>query len=475
MMPRSPTIHAHPRCLWLRHTLISVAFAAALALGSSRGGLVLRTAAETAVPATGHAQVIAQAVVDLSDASLAWTVVTIDAGEHPTDVLNNDAPGFLLGTEGTAMVRDRTGARTHLAAGEAVAVRSDDALKIQAASADPASVSLLTLDRAGGNDLDAAITAGGTFASPGGSRDVELVGAVLAEDETARTAASDSPIFVLVTGGAVAIEADADETQELDAGDTALVTGPLVVTGTAKEPSSFVAAVIGADVDAPVDAESATLTTGTAFQQTPSDPAPSPSPAPSSTPAPSPAQDSPTPTPAPPTPTPIPDGDDPDDDPDEDYLPNYLEYDYGTDRRDPDTDDDGLLDGYEVGFFTTNPTVYDTDGDGFGDGDEIERIGTNPTRADSDDDGLTDRDDFDLGADPLKYDTDGDGVGDGDELLYNNTDPLNPDTDNDGLNDSEEAFLATDPRNPDTDGDGYSDGAEVYVHRTWATDPESHP
>ncbi len=295
MMPRSPTIHAHPRCLWLRHTLTSVALAATLALGGSHGGLVQRTAAETALPDSGHAHVIAQTVVDLSDASLAWSVATIDVGENPTDVLNNnDAPGFLLGIEGTAMVRDRTGARTHLAAGEAMAVRSDDALTIQATSADPTSVSLLTLDRAGGNDLDAAITAGRTFASPGGSRDVELVGDLLAEDETARTAASDAPIFVLVTGGSVAIEADEDETQDLDAGDTALVTGPLVVTGAAEEPSSFVAAVIGADVDASADAASATLASRTESQPAPT----APPGRPATSPSPSPTADSPTPTPA---------------------------------------------------------------------------------------------------------------------------------------------------------------------------------
>ncbi|MEZ4279816.1 MAG: hypothetical protein R3F21_09415 [Myxococcota bacterium] len=42
-----------------------------------------------------------------------------------------------------------------------------------------------------------------------------------------------------------------------------------------------------------------------------------------------------------------------------------------SDPLDPDSDDDGLLDGAEFSAYGTNPLLFDTDGDGFGDGAEI--------------------------------------------------------------------------------------------------------
>jgi hypothetical protein len=69
-----------------------------------------------------------------------------------------------------------------------------------------------------------------------------------------------------------------------------------------------------------------------------------------------------------------------------------------TNPADPDTDDDGLLDGTEVdmamGSGSPDPLVADSDGDGLLDGAEV-ALGTNPGAADSDGDGVLD------GADPL--------------------------------------------------------------------------
>ena len=94
-----------------------------------------------------------------------------------------------------------------------------------------------------------------------------------------------------------------------------------------------------------------------------------------------------------------------------------------TDPNNPDTDEDGLNDGLEIGTnddtdssTTTDPLNPDTDGDGLTDGDE-----------DKDKDGLVDEDE----TDPNNFDTDGDGdlCGDGVEVLITGTDPLNPDSD----------------------------------------------
>ncbi len=76
-------------------------------------------------------------------------------------------------------------------------------------------------------------------------------------------------------------------------------------------------------------------------------------------------------------------------DPDKDGLTNREEYRLGTDLDDPDTDGDGLVDGYD-GFVPIGeyPEGIDADGDGYVDG-ELDH-GTNPLLADSDGDGFTD-------------------------------------------------------------------------------------
>ncbi len=82
---------------------------------------------------------------------------------------------------------------------------------------------------------------------------------------------------------------------------------------------------------------------------------------------------------------------------------------------DPDSDDDGLLDGeeHQIG---TDPYDWDTDDDGRSDS---EMLGSGP-----------------IPTDPMDFDTDDDGIGDGVEVYGTNpTNPLNADTDFDGLSD----------------------------------------
>jgi len=136
---------------------------------------------------------------------------------------------------------------------------------------------------------------------------------------------------------------------------------------------------------------------------------------------------------------------------------------------DPDSDDDGLLDGCEfTGSNPTDPDDPDSDNDGLLDGEEdtngncaLDAGETNPNDADSDDDGLTDGDEVNLyGTDPLDPDSDDDGCSDGQEVLVMGTDPLDPDTDNDGLTDCLELDVGTDPLDPDSDDDGIPDGQD---------------
>lgn len=481
MDPRSSTArpwHAaaaarpHPR-RGLIARLTGTALAALLSLGSL---IQPADAVDLPSPATGHAEVIAQAVLDMADGSLVWNVATVEAGKRPAELTNDDASGFALGAEGVAVVRDGAGNRTDLAEGEALAVRPDDALTVQAAGAEPASLALLTLDGAAGD----ARESDDAFASPGGSRDVDLLRDVLTEDEAAQIAGTDAPVFVLVTEGSVVVTAEQGDSRTLKTGETAVVAGQFVVTGAA-DSASFLAAVIGPDVDA--DAARVAPT-----PQGQSGPQPTAAAQPTSPPVP---------TAVPPTPTPP--GSGPNDDPDADNLTNSEEATAGTDPGNPDTDGDGLSDGDEVNRVGTNPTLADTDGDEVRDGDEVLNQHTDPLNPDTDADGPSD--DYELFTaftDALNPDTDADGVLDGLELFTYLTDPLRPDSDEDGLTDGDEVnvygtspvqgdtdgdglgdalelvAVGTSPNNPDTDGDGFNDGAEVQAD----TNPllaDSHP
>ena len=103
---------------------------------------------------------------------------------------------------------------------------------------------------------------------------------------------------------------------------------------------------------------------------------------------------------------------------------------YGTDYLNPDTDNDGMMDGFEVNN-NLNPFVNDSSDD-------------------ADNDGLSNLGEANNGTNPTNPDTDNDGLSDGMEINQTNTDPLNPDTDNDGMNDGDEVHVGMEPDNADS-------------------------
>jgi len=173
---------------------------------------------------------------------------------------------------------------------------------------------------------------------------------------------------------------------------------------------------------------------------------------------------------------------------DTDGLNSTMEFLYGSDPYNLDTDGDGLSDGDEVLIHGTDPTLVDTDGDYIPDDYEI-LYGLDPLVADDenddpDTDDLSNFEEYLWDTDPFDSDTDDDGMPDGWEAFYN----LNPksnqdayyDYDMDGLTNLEEyEFLGTDgwvldPTDPDTDDDGWLDSTEIDLG-TDPTDPLDYP
>ena len=145
-----------------------------------------------------------------------------------------------------------------------------------------------------------------------------------------------------------------------------------------------------------------------------------------------------------------------------------------SDPNNPDTDDDGILDGREH-LFRTNPRNKDTDSDGLTDREEILGLEVRdlgiipPFEATETADGPRS-----VGLNPLDADTDNDRIKDGDEVNGSwisrvagkdpkrvFSDPTDPDADLDRLVDGDERRAGTDPNNSNSDGDGRDDYVEA--------------
>ncbi|MCI0497529.1 MAG: transglutaminase domain-containing protein [Thermoplasmata archaeon] len=130
----------------------------------------------------------------------------------------------------------------------------------------------------------------------------------------------------------------------------------------------------------------------------------------------------------------------------EERYTNYQEYLNGTDNEDPDSDDDGLCDGWEVHY-----RVDPRDGT-----QKIDPLHTNDSAEDPDGDGLNNSGEYEYFLDPYDPDTDGDGMPDGWEIEYYldaHRDDADGDVDFDGYTNLEEYLNGTDPRDPNDPDD----------------------
>lgn len=146
----------------------------------------------------------------------------------------------------------------------------------------------------------------------------------------------------------------------------------------------------------------------------------------------------------------------------------------------PDSDEDGLLDGEEIEL-GTSPMLIDSDGDGISDFNELRgnKIATDPTTPDTDQDGLSDSVEYNYywnraksgtleGFDETSYEMWFQGTADTNDFCPNGLGPLCDDSDEDRIKDGDEIMLyTTDPSNADTDGDGISDSEEINTQKEY--------
>jgi uncharacterized repeat protein (TIGR01451 family)/fimbrial isopeptide formation D2 family protein len=175
-------------------------------------------------------------------------------------------------------------------------------------------------------------------------------------------------------------------------------------------------------------------------------------------------------------------------DSDGDGLSDALEVFLGSDPKDRDTDDDGIIDGEEPNFAADtdgdgaiNVLDPDSDNDGIFDGTEVGKttpVPSSPGIGGTDVNKHNFVPDADLGAtktSPLLKDTDRGGIADGLEDINHNgridgteknpnlkaDDVAGFDSDNDGLPDAVELAIGTNPNDADSDDDGIADGDEA--------------
>lgn len=424
------------RLIALAVASLTLAASGLFGIGTALGQLV-----DGASPAEGHASVIAQGVAALGSDDLGWRVTRASTPASGETAQGN--PGFLLADEGTLLVADiDTDVQVRLAPGEATFLPPERGRQETA----PRAGTFYRIDLVPATEVNVAgndelLFIGEPFASPGGTRDIDLVRDTLAAGESVELALGDeaTPVLLLVTAGTVELVPASNAAAApvpLPAGQGAALGGDVIATAGGGAGATFVTAIIGPDIlatEAPQAAPTATPATVAAPTTTPATEAV----------------------------------------PGEDLAGDVeiVEAPAPTEPAivaDPDTDGDGLLDSEEAAL-GTDLTLADTDADGLLDSDEA-ALGADPTNADSDADGLLDGPEIETGSDPTLADSDGDGFTDSEESVAGAvaTEPANVpggafgiDSDGDGLSDGQEAEVGTNPAIADSDGDGLSDFDEI--------------
>jgi hypothetical protein len=405
-------------------------------------------------PATGHASVIAQGVIDLTGGDLRWNVTTrtADVSQGPVEITS---PGFVLATRSPILVIDVDAqSKTRLASGEATFVREGQTLAFETFGA-PEVYVYIALQPADESPEGDAIYESSAFAGVTGEFDSDLIRDVLAPGEQAAIQMGSLPTVIYVLAGEARVATAEGETA-LAAGTASLFNGAVTITGESNG-ATFVAGYVGTSLGEATPAASPEASPAAS-------PAASPTPEFSVVPG-TPGATVPPATPEAATAEAATPGASPaaETDTDEDGIPDVNEVAIGLDPNNLDTDGDLLYDGGEL-VYETNPLNPDSDEDGLSDGEEVYIVGSDPAVADTDGDGANDFNEWNDGTNPLDSSNT---APEGAEEEPAEPPASNVDTDGDGLTDAEEAQYGTDPNDGDSDGDGVNDSNEIAA----GTDP----
>jgi Bacterial TSP3 repeat/Prealbumin-like fold domain len=240
-----------PRLVSFWVGLLTLAVLSGLGIGVAFG-----QTEDTPSPARGQASVIAQGITALPAGEAGWRV-RLASTETASEQTDRDVPGFILVDQGALLVNDvDAGRQTRLAAGEAAFLPAPATYQEAPLGDAPVSSYRIELVAAGdvgdaGNDQLAFI--GEPFASPGGTRDLDLVRQVLdAEDSVdLELEGYAAPALLLVTSGAVElVPADNPEAApvRLPAGQGAGLGGNVVARAADGAEATFVTAIVGPEV-----------------------------------------------------------------------------------------------------------------------------------------------------------------------------------------------------------------------------------
>jgi hypothetical protein len=239
-----------------RLTSLWVGLLALIVGGALGAGVAFGQSEDAPSPARGQASVIAQGVTALPAGDVGWRVklATATTASDPTE---RDTPGFLLVDQGALLVNDLdAGRQTRLAAGEASFLPAPTTQQETPLGNAPAS--FYRIDLVAGSEVndagdDQLVFVGEPFASPGGTRDLDLVHEALDVDESVdlELDSNPAPSLLLVTSGAVELvpAGNPEATPvRLPAGQGAGLGGNVTVRAADGAEATFVTAIIGPEV-----------------------------------------------------------------------------------------------------------------------------------------------------------------------------------------------------------------------------------
>lgn len=409
----------------------------------------------------------------LDEGEMTWQALALPTAEDDEGM--EIAPGFIYAAKDPIVIA-RAGSDQTLRVRKGGAFTVSAGARLVPTSADGDETDFLSLGLLQEDDADEP--AGDPFDLEDGEYALELLRAEMARVQpggdgpgSVEFEAGDLPALIVIVSGEVEMTGE-DDSEDLEAGDALTVTDNVAFTQASPGAVIILAVTIeGNDNDNDSDDEDDDQSTSGSGGGGAMGGGPSGGGAATTTQGGNTTQPAPSTAPAPMI--------DPESDNDADELTAGREATLGTDPNNPDSDGDGVLDGFEVDHQESNPLSDDTDGDGLFDGEEVNVSFTNPTLPDSDFDGIGDADEyfgtrFGQHTDPNLPDTDGDFLDDLQELTVTMTDPDSADSDLDGTVDGEEVRLGTNPLVPDDrDGDGLLDGAEISQHGTNPDDADS--